>query len=163
MLPGQLQRLPIAAPQQFGFPVLAIPPDRTDRVDNVPGWQPVARSDPGLPSRATAERTAFLQQLGTGCPVDRTIHPAAAQEGLVGRVNDGVHPEGGDIGTNGGNHVYASPALARLLLFPAPLGLYSLLGPDGLLLIQPLPGLGLADTPDGQEGRLGSTPELQRA
>ncbi len=30
--------------------------------------------------------------------MDRPVHPAAAQKGAIGRVDDGVHSEPGDVG-----------------------------------------------------------------
>src|SRR4029453_7478045 len=47
-----------------------------------------ARRDPGIPGRAPAQPPAFLQDGGSSGPVDRSIHPAAAQQAGIGSVHD---------------------------------------------------------------------------
>jgi len=67
-------------------------------VDHVRRGEPVAPRDPGLPGHATAEPAAFLEQLGSRRAVDRAVDPAATQQALVRRVDDGVDGERRDVG-----------------------------------------------------------------
>lgn len=46
------------------------------------------------------ERAAFAQQTPPGGGVDGAVDAAAAQEGFVGCVDDGVDGEGGDVGAD---------------------------------------------------------------
>lgn len=75
----------------------AAPPDGAGRMDHVLSRQPVAFGDLRLPGLAAVQRPALLQQRRPGRPVDRAVHPAAAQQGGVGRVDDGVYSAGRDV------------------------------------------------------------------
>ena len=55
-------------------------------------------SDLGAPGVAAAERAALGEQLGPGGAVDRAVHAAAAQERIVGGVDDGIHRQCSDVG-----------------------------------------------------------------
>lgn len=52
---------------------------------------------PAFPGRASSEGAAFLQQLRPGSPVNGSIHSAAAQQAVVGRIDDGLASETGDV------------------------------------------------------------------
>ena|SRR6266849_3062918 len=94
----QLKAVAITRGQQFRFATVAATPYRTDRMDHMPGRQPIAAGDARLAGRTAADLAAFLQQLGPGGAVDRAIDAAAAEESGVGGVDDGVDIELGDIG-----------------------------------------------------------------
>src|SRR6266699_917814 len=75
----------------------AIPPDRADGVDDPFGRQFVALGDSCLASRAPAQLSAFLEQLWAGGAMDGAIHPAAAEQGRVGGVDNCIHLLMGDV------------------------------------------------------------------
>ena len=95
---GQCQRAGVSVGQQPLLVGIAALPDRPDRVDDVPGLQPVAARDLGLAGLAAAERAAFGEQLRPGGAMDGAVHAPAAEQGRLGRVDDGVHVEAGDVG-----------------------------------------------------------------
>jgi len=80
----------VARRERLGFLPPAALPDRADRVDHVPGRQPVAGGRLRLARTAAAEPTALLEQLGTGGAVNRAVDAAAAEQRAVGSVDDRV-------------------------------------------------------------------------
>src|SRR5437763_438774 len=78
VLAGEPQRVLIAAAQQLRLAALAAAPDGPHGVDHVARGEPVGARDPRLPSRATTDPAALLQELGARRAVNRTIHTAAA-------------------------------------------------------------------------------------
>ena len=87
------RRWPAAAPRR-----LAALPDRADGVDDMAGLEAIAARDLGLAGLAAAERAAFGEQLRPGGAMDGAVDAAAAEQGGVGRVDDGVDVERGDVG-----------------------------------------------------------------
>ena len=63
--------------------------------------QPVTAREPCLSGRTTAQRAAFLQQLGARRAMNGTIHTAPAQQRGIRGVDDGVDVELGDVGLDG--------------------------------------------------------------
>ncbi len=59
-------------------------------MDDIASGEPVGVGDASLTGRATAEGTTLLQQLRPGGAVDGTIDPAAAQQRLVGGIDNGI-------------------------------------------------------------------------
>ena len=94
---GQLQRGAVGGDQQLPLPVAAAPPDGTHGVDDELRRQTVALGELGLSRFAAVQGAALGQQLRPGGTVDGTVHASAAQQALVGGVDDGVHLHGGDI------------------------------------------------------------------
>jgi hypothetical protein len=78
--------------------VAAVLVHRADRVDDVAGGQAVAPGQARLAGRAAAEGAALGQQLGAGRAVDGPVHTAAAEEAVIGGVDDGVNGELRDVG-----------------------------------------------------------------
>jgi hypothetical protein len=60
-------------------------------MDHVLGREPIAIRDFGAAGLAAMERAAFGKKLWPGRAMDRTIDTAAAEQGSVRRVDDGVN------------------------------------------------------------------------
>jgi hypothetical protein len=89
-----------AWPRQLSFPIIersAVAPARADRVDDVLRGQVVAGGEPGVAGRAAAELAALGEQALAGAAVDRAVDPAAAEQAGVGRVDDRVDLQRGDV------------------------------------------------------------------
>lgn len=95
---GKMQAVGVGSGELCGFVLPATMPDRADGVDDVAGGQAVAGSDFCLACLAAVELAAFGKQLRPGSAVNGTVHPASAQQGVVGGVDDGVNGQGGDVG-----------------------------------------------------------------
>jgi len=67
---------------------VAAAPDRADRVDDVARRKPVAARQPRLAGRAAAQGAALGQEPWPGGAVNGAVDTAAAQQGLVGCVDD---------------------------------------------------------------------------
>src|SRR5512133_410049 len=80
--------------------MLAVFPDRTDCVDDMPGGQIIAPGELGVAGFAAAQSGAFLQQPRPGGPVNGAVDATATQQGVVGGIDDGIHCQGGDVGLN---------------------------------------------------------------
>ena len=65
-------------------------PDRPNRMNDVLGRQPVALRQLRVARIALAEKSAFVQQLGSGGAMDRSVDPASAEERRVRGIDDGV-------------------------------------------------------------------------
>ena len=94
---GELHGVSVAIRQQPGFMMIPALPDGADRVDDPFRCQPEARRDAGLAGRAAVELPGTCQQLGSCCAVYGTIDTAAAEQAVVGGIDDGVRPEPGDV------------------------------------------------------------------
>jgi hypothetical protein len=66
----------------------------------MPRRQPVTSRDLRIARRAAIEGAAFGKQFGAGPAMDRTIDAAPAKERRIGRVDDGVNAQAGDVGNN---------------------------------------------------------------
>jgi hypothetical protein len=66
-------------------------------MDHVPGLQIPARGDAGLARGAAAELAALLQDFRSSRPVDGAVHPAPAQEGSIGGIDNGPRILPGDV------------------------------------------------------------------
>ncbi|KAI9163809.1 Calcium channel YVC1 [Paramyrothecium foliicola] len=93
---GQLQALLVAAAEQ-GLAGALVLEDGADGVDDVLGGQAVAAGDAGLAGGTAAELRALGAQAAARGEVDGAVDAAAAEEGAVGGVDDGVDLEGGDV------------------------------------------------------------------
>jgi hypothetical protein len=60
--------------------------------------QPVSFGEPRFARGAAADLVALVEQLRPSRAMNRPVNAAAAQEGRVGRVHDGVHGQSGDVG-----------------------------------------------------------------
>ena len=86
----QKQAAAVAGGQQGRLPLLPALPDGTRRVDHIPGPQAVARRQLGPPPLAAPQRPALRQQLRPRRRVDGPVHPGAAQQRGIGRVDNGL-------------------------------------------------------------------------
>jgi hypothetical protein len=66
-------------------------------MNDVSGLEVAAGGEAGLTGGAAPDLPALLQDFGTPGPVDGPIHPAAAQQGGIGGIDDGLHVLPGDI------------------------------------------------------------------
>ena len=73
-------------------------PDRADGVNHMPRRQPIAQGDLGAAGLAAMERAALGGKLRSGRAMDRTVHAAAAEQGAIGGVDDGVNAQCRDVG-----------------------------------------------------------------
>lgn len=96
----QRKARPVAGGELFPLAVLTAVPHRTDGVDHIFARQAVRACDLGLAGPAAAQRPALLEQFRPRRPVDAAIHAATAQQGLLGRVDDGVHGHFRDVVAN---------------------------------------------------------------
>jgi hypothetical protein len=93
VLLAQRDRAAITGGEQIIFAVAAAIPNRTNRVNHVPGFETIPFGDLGIARRATMQRTAFGQQLRPRGPMNRAIDPTAAQQRRISGVDDGVNAE----------------------------------------------------------------------
>src|SRR5438067_9110340 len=84
-------------------------------MDDMAGLQTVTARDLRLAGARTAQRAAFRQQLRTSATVNRAIDAAAAEQGLVGGVDDRIDVEKCDVAFDDLDHgVLRSMPKARL-------------------------------------------------
>jgi hypothetical protein len=98
IFPGEFDGAAIARGQQGLFTLGATMPDRTDGMNHMPRRQPITPGDFCLAGRAAVETAALGQQFGTGRAMDSAIHATAAEQRRIGRVDDGVNAQRGDVG-----------------------------------------------------------------
>ena len=110
MLLAELHGAAITGGEQIILAVDTAVPHRSDRVDHMPGLQPIALGDLGVAGLAAVQRPAFGQQLRPGSAMDRAIDAAPAKERRIGRVDDGVNAESSDVGNDDVQPRLADPA-----------------------------------------------------
>ena len=84
----------------FPLTVLTAVPHGADGVNHIPAGQAVGFGDLGVTCLAAAQRPTLGQQLRPCRTMDAAIHAASAQQGLLGRVDDGVHGHFRDVVAN---------------------------------------------------------------
>src|ERR1035437_2060756 len=86
----------MAARKRFRLTLLAAAPDRTDGVDDVARRRTSRGSCDCLSRGKTADATdnlpASIEDRRPSCTMNGAIHTAAAEQGRVGCVHDGVGP-----------------------------------------------------------------------
>ena len=97
---GQRQARPIAGGQLFLLAMPAASPHRPNGVNHIPAGETISFCDLGVAGFAAAKPSALGQQLRPRRPVDAPIHPASAQQGLLGRVDNGIHGHFRDVVAN---------------------------------------------------------------
>ena len=94
---GDFKTAAVGFCQQVRFAAPSAVPDRPNRVNYVPCGKAMSSGQTGAPGWASVEGPAFLYQTGAGGPMDRPVDHAAAEQGGVGGVDDGIHFERGDV------------------------------------------------------------------
>ena len=97
---GQRQARPIAGGQLLPLAMSAASPHRPNGVNHIPAGEEVGFCDLGVAGFAAAKPSALGQQLRPCRTMDAPIHPAPAQQGLLGRVDNGVHGHFRDVVAN---------------------------------------------------------------
>lgn len=80
MLPAKFDRAAITRGEQIVFAKVTAVPNRSNCVDHMLGFQPVAAGDFGIASRATIQGATLGQQLRSSRPMDRPIDAAPAEQ-----------------------------------------------------------------------------------
>jgi len=60
--------------------------------------QAMAFCELGLAGLATSEKAALGQKVGSGGAMDCAVHASSTEQGTVGRVDDRIHSQRGDVG-----------------------------------------------------------------
>src|SRR5262249_32056691 len=94
---SESQTRPVTRRQQLRLIGCPASPDRPDGVNYMPGSQIISSGHLGLAGFASAQQSAFLQKFGSRGPMNRSVHASAAEQRAVGRVDDGVNVELGDV------------------------------------------------------------------
>jgi hypothetical protein len=81
----------VARRQRLIFALAAAVPDRAHGMNHLPRRQPIPQGDFGVAGLAAMKGAAFGQKLWTSGAVDGPIHAAAAEQGRVGGVDEGVN------------------------------------------------------------------------
>jgi len=85
-----------------GLAVVAALPDRSDGMDHETGREREALGGAGVPCGAATEPAACFFQARPGGPENRAADPAAAGQGVVGRVDDRIDVSGGEVAIDHG-------------------------------------------------------------
>src|SRR5947207_5293538 len=93
MLDRELQAVAITRCEQLRLTVVAAAPDRTDGVDHMLCRQPVPARDLRLAGLASAEETAFRDELRSRRAMNRAVDTTAAEERTVRGVDDRIDRE----------------------------------------------------------------------
>jgi hypothetical protein len=100
VFPAKLDRAAITGSKQIVLAVTAAIPDRSNRVDDVPGLEAIALGDLGVAGGAAAERAAFGKQFFAGRTMDGAINSATAEQRRISGVDDGVNAQCRDVGND---------------------------------------------------------------
>ena len=114
MFLAKFHRAAIAGGEQIVLAEGAAVPHRPNRVDHMPGLEPIALGDLGVTRLATVEHSAFGHEVRPRSTVDRAIDAAPAEQRRIRGVDDGVNAQRGDIANND-----FQPRLADLARGPA--------------------------------------------
>jgi hypothetical protein len=97
---AELHRAAIAGGEQVVLAERAAVPHRPNRVNHVPGLEPIALGDLGIAGLAAVEHPALGHEVGPRSAMDRAIDAAPAKERRIRRVDDGVNAQAGDVGND---------------------------------------------------------------
>ena len=92
-----LQRVAITIREDFRFAATTSHPERADGVDDKTRRQIVSASEFRFAGLATAKCLTFRKKLRSRSAMNCTVNSAAAQQGRVGRVDNCVDIEPGDV------------------------------------------------------------------
>ena len=111
MRAAEFEAAAVAARQQFRLAGAAAAPDRAHGQQHVPRPQPEARRQLRFAGAAAAEPQRVVRQFRPRGAVDRAVHAAAGRQAGVGRVDDAVDLQRGDVADDQFDHG-ALPAAA---------------------------------------------------
>src|SRR5918999_1549114 len=94
--------------EHVGLALAAAAPDGSDGVEDIPRGRGPGGRRLRLPRPAAAEPLAFLQDLRPAGAVDRAVHAPAAEQRLVGGVDDRVRLNLRDVADLGADHARGS-------------------------------------------------------
>src|SRR5690606_14737349 len=94
------ERATIARCEQLRLSMRAAAPDWSHGMNHVFRWQAIAVGELRIPRRTAVQLAALLEQLRACCSVYRSIHPAAAQKGGIGCIDDCIDLECRDVRLN---------------------------------------------------------------
>ena len=100
-LARHLERPAVAGREQLRLALVSSAPHGPDGVHDVPRGQLPGRRRLGVAGLAAAEQPALREDRRAAGPVDRTVHPAAAEQRRVRRVDDHVDRLFGDVAADG--------------------------------------------------------------
>ena len=101
---GNPQGGAVTGGEQLVFIPASAMPDRSNTVDHMLCGQAEARSNLCIAGGTTVQRPAGFQQFRSRRPMDRSVHPAAAKQGAVGRIHYRIHLQGRDIALDYPDH-----------------------------------------------------------
>jgi hypothetical protein len=90
----------VARGQRLILAIAATVPDRADGVNDMPCRQPISQGDLGVAGLAAMERAAFGYQFRPGAAMNRAIDAAAAEQGIIRGVDDGINAQARDVGND---------------------------------------------------------------
>ena len=105
----QPDRAAVAALQQLRLALITAMPHRAHRVDHPFGFEAKSRCDARFTGGTTTQLAAGFQQSRPRRPMYRPVHATAAQERGVGRVDDDIHVQIGDVVLDDLDHRQSSP------------------------------------------------------
>ena len=91
MLLSQLKARTIAGGEQLRLAVIAAVPDGADGVDDVFAGKRIRAGELCLTGLAAAEPQALREQPRPRRTVDAAVHPAAARQRRLRRIDNGIH------------------------------------------------------------------------
>src|SRR5262249_17017329 len=80
--------------------VLTILPDRSNRMNDMTGREPVSPRDLGVAGLAAVKHPALGHQIRPRFTVDGAVDPTTAEKRRIGRVDDRVNAQGRNIGND---------------------------------------------------------------
>ena len=98
---SNLEASSVAGCKQLRLALFATMPDRSHGVDDMFCRKITAGGDFRIAGFAAVEFAAFFEDRGPACAVDGPVDAPAAEEALVGGVDDGVDALPGDIALHG--------------------------------------------------------------
>ena len=98
MFTGQSETGSVTTGEEFRLVVRPAIPHRADGVEDEAGGKSKAFGQLRVAGLASAKQTTLMEQVRAGGAVDCAINAAAAEQGPVGGVDDGVDGEGSDVG-----------------------------------------------------------------
>ena len=110
MGPAKLDTASITGCEQRIFVAGTAVPNWPDGMDHMPRLEPVAFGDLGVAGLAAVQCPAFDQQFRSGSIMDSAIDAAPAKERRIGRVDDSVNAQRGDVGNDDFQPRLADPA-----------------------------------------------------